>query len=225
MAHGPVQRCTSAQITKSSNVCRTDASSSDQFRLLQLLKLQPVSLTLLSRDSTAAPERQPQSLRKNAESKPDLCAECNTSLILDDSVVEPYLNISTDGEKYISHDRNSIDGLAFGGMDYVRHDSIPMLPALQSHAAENGCKSCAAIRKGLQREHQERAWWKRGADLLTLRFQYGWRSSYPLSQWRIDLNSIVVSIYHTTVGRLHGNLLRFPLFAEDGPSLSRHLWQ
>lgn len=163
----------------------------------------------------------PRPLSKDAIAHPALCEECSTFLALDDSIMEPYLETSEDGEPFIGFMATGYCPFpAFGGIDYVRHDSIPSLPAL-SHAAEGGCRFCAAVKKGLQTKYQGSAWWEPDSDPLILRFQYSWTYRHRGQDLlRTGLNSIVVSVFHTSFGTWKRVALSFSVCAGEGTPLS-----
>lgn len=122
-------------------------------------------------------------------SNPALCKQCNASLHLDDSFLEPLLKTSATGEPYLDYD-DPIPKSVFEGIDYARHEQIPSLPDL-SLAAESGCVFCAALRDTLHYRYKDRgsSWWT--PSPIKLRIQYGWTWS------GIDthLDSVVVSIF------------------------------
>lgn len=91
---------------------------------------------------------------------PGLCSQCNECLVLDDSVVEPYLKAKDSQGLYTGPAFASFGGLenpGFGGIDYTRKDDLPDLPAL-SQSAKDGCRFCAAVKSGLETKYRGVSW-------------------------------------------------------------------
>lgn len=132
--------------------------------------------------------------RKVTSRNPALCDQCNQCLVLDDSVLEPYLKTWPNGVVHIGSAYSTrAPGWKpmFGGIEYTRKDDLPDLPSL-SHAADNGCEFCAGVKEGLKSKYQGASWWKAGSEPLSLRVQYVWQSSDY--QDCTFLHSIVVSV-------------------------------
>lgn len=146
-------------------------------------------------------------------SNPALCKQCNASLHLDDSFLEPLLKTSATGEPYLQYD-DSIPKFVYEGIDYVRHDQIPFLPDL-SLAVESGCVFCAALSDGLQNKYQGSSWWKPHPEPLELRIQYGW----IFRGTDTHLDSVVVSVFHPELERWDDLALRFLAYAAEGTSI------
>lgn len=150
-------------------------------------------------------------------SNPALCKQCNASLQLDDSFLEPLLKTSATGEPYLDYD-DPIPQSVFEGIDYARHDQIPSLPDLL-RAAESGCVFCAALRYRLQRIFQGSLWWDDHTKPLKLRIQYGW----TWSGTDTHLDSVVVSLFHPSWRNWKELALRFLAYGAEGTSI--HLYR
>ncbi|KAL1863979.1 hypothetical protein Daus18300_007944 [Diaporthe australafricana] len=148
---------------------------------------------------------------------PALCDQCNESLLLDDSVIEPYLTTSDQKGLYIGQlhspdfDEFAMPISIYGGIDYARQDDLPDLPAL-SHAAKNGCEFCAAVKEGLETKFNGASWWRTDSGPLILRIQYSWYASSD----RIDLNGVVVSVSHNGLKGWNERDLKFLICATEG---------
>lgn len=143
---------------------------------------------------------------------PALCKQCNASLHLDDSFLEPLLKTSATGEPYLDYD-GSKPKKVLEGIDYVRHDHIPFLPAL-SLSAKSGCVFCAALRDGLQNKYHGHEWWlKTDPKPLEMRIQYRW----IFSGTDTHLDCVAVSTFHW----LHNEelALRFLIYGAAGTSI------
>lgn len=170
---------------------------------------------MLSEDPLMAPPpklRTPTATPRNSA----LCEECNKSLSLDDSVIEPCLKTSLQGELFIgrhlhSSSQSYVQYSVFGGINYNREDELPDLPAL-SHAAENGCEFCTAVKEGLETKYQRTRWWKHHPGALVLRIQYSW----TVRRTRTDLNSVVVSVFHPELNGWEKQALQFLIHATEG---------
>lgn len=168
---------------------------------------------MLSRDPTTVSPlkaRSPNAFAYN----PALCELCNTSLALDDSVLESCVETSDSGDLYIGQftpPRTSIHAwnyAVFGGMNYSRQVELPHLAEL----SKESCQFCAALKEGLETNYKEISSWKHHPVTLSLCIQFSW----TVVRGRTDLNSVVVSVFNTELEQWERGVFEFLVFSPAG---------
>ncbi|KAG8169813.1 hypothetical protein KVR01_000558 [Diaporthe batatas] len=148
---------------------------------------------------------------------PALCDQCNEHLVLDDSVLEPYIQTRPNEGLRIGSCLPANPGRRwnpmFGGIEYTRKDHLPHLPSL-SHAAENGCEFCAGVKEGLKTKYQGASWWNDSSGPLSLRIQYVWQCLKHADH--TGIHSIVVSVSPDETKGWEKTALQFLVWATKG---------